>query len=86
MSTHDILPGKQEVECWWREMRNIPYGSEVPRVKGEFTYSIALREGGFAEIVNCKFVGIFPKSSVVKVFDKWGFAMDKIPEGYLFKT
>lgn len=84
MSPHDILPGKQEVKCWWCKMQNVPYGSEVPRIQGESTYAIALREGGFAEVINCKFVGIFSKPSVVKVFDKWGFAMDKIPSGYLF--
>ncbi|MBA7671689.1 hypothetical protein ES703_79849 [subsurface metagenome] len=85
MGTYDILPGNQRVECWWREMRDVPYRCEVPKVRSESTYSIALREGGFANVIGCEFINISDKP-ISKVFDKWGFAMDKRPSGYLFKA
>lgn len=85
MGIYDILPGNQQIKCWWRKMRHVSYGSEVPKVQGESTYSIALREGGFANVIDCQFVNISDKP-ISKIFDKWGFAMDKIPSGYLFKT
>jgi len=84
MSSYDTLPGNQRVKCWWCEMRNVPYGCEVPRIQGESTYSLALREGGFANVIDCQLVNISDKP-ISKVFDKWGYAMDKIPEEYLFK-
>jgi len=84
MGTYDILPGNQKVECWWCEARHVPCGCEVPKVQDESTYSIALREGGFANVIDCKFVNISDKP-ISKVFDKWGFAIDKLPSGYLFR-
>ena len=87
MGVYDILPDGQQVKCWERLMREVNYGGKVPSVAGEATYSIALREGGYANIVNCKFISITDKPISPNVFDKWGFPIElgKIPSSYFFE-
>ena len=88
MGVYDILPGGQQVKCWNNEMEDIFFGDIVPRVNGEITYSIALREGGYANVTNCEFISITRKSLHSLVFDKWGNLIDSIDElqtDYLFR-
>ena len=72
MGTYDILPGGQQVKCWDSEGEDISFGDMVPRVGDEKTYSIALKEGGYANVINCELISITRKPRCSSVFDKWG--------------
>lgn len=69
-------------------MRKINMGDKVPEVDGEMTYSIALREGGYANVVSCKFISITDKPLSWRVLDKWGALVadpEKIPDSYFLE-
>jgi len=74
MGMYDELPEGQQVKCWHNAMITFHPGDEVPQVSGEYTYSLALREGGFAVIRQGVFTGVFgsPAADGLPVFDKWG--------------
>jgi len=91
MGVYDIFPGGQQVKCWKCDLRHVKVGDDVDPIDKVCTYFIALREGGFAHISDCKYIGVtdtlipgFP------VFDKWGGLFDgskkgPLDENYLFK-
>lgn len=91
MGVYDTLPGGQQVKCWWCVMKDVKYGDVVPSLERETNYSIALREGGYANITDLKFISITSKPIHQKIFDKWGDPFDEkesrgiMKEGYLFK-
>lgn len=73
MGVYDILvPGGQQVKCWNNEMEDISFGDMVPRVGDENTYSIALKEGGYANVIDCELISITRKPRCSFIFDKWG--------------
>lgn len=73
MGVYDILPGGQQVKCWWSEMREIKFGQAVSPVGDQTAYSIILKEGGYANVTNCKLISITDKPIHRQIFDKWGF-------------
>jgi len=86
MGVYDILPGGQQVECWWRRLMNVKYNQAVlPLGKSICDYSITLREGGYANVDGCTFMSVTKEPMFPNIiFDKWGNKITKIEEGYLF--
>jgi len=55
----------------------VEYGDEVLPVYDKKTYSVALREGGYANITNLIFVSITTKPEHKDVYDKYGYPFDE---------
>jgi len=73
MGCYEILPGGQQVKCWWNQLKRIDYGDTVPELNGNSSYCIVLREGGYAIVVDCKFVGVWDTPCAnYPLFDKYG--------------
>jgi len=82
MGVYDILTGGQQVKCWKCEMRHVDIGDTVDPIDRVYTYSVALREGGFAHIRDCKYIGIIDTPMPeFPVFDKWGNLFDGSGKG-----
>ena len=84
---------RAEVKCWTEEMVSYKEGDKVYPVNRNHTYAIALREGGFCQIVDCKILGWLeePYSDKPYIFDKWGDVYSELSvgimgESYLFDT
>lgn len=100
MGVYDILPGAQQVKCWWSEMRDVNFGDQVPGIHAKgiqqneviLTYSIALREGGYANVTDCRLISVTQKPLHSTLFDKYGEQIEDLSElagefgeSYLFK-
>ena len=72
MGVYDILPGGQQVKCWWCDMRKVNIGDKVLPVRGLESYSIALREGGFANVFGCVLMSVTEVAMLPDIVDKWG--------------
>ncbi len=77
MGVYDMvtLPGGPEgaqVKCWGCEMRGLGVGSEVGELGGCKNYAVALREGGYARVLNGVLCAWMDAPSKLPVFDKWG--------------
>lgn len=85
MGVYDSLPGGQQVKCWWCDMRLVKIGDAVPELDCERSYSIALREGGYANVLDCTLVSIADtqECDFDPVFDKYGDPFDPTWEGSL---
>lgn len=81
MSLYDILPGGQQVKCWWEEMWHVQFGDIVPAIYDEPTYSIALREGGFANVIDGIFNSITENPASDMILDAWGDPFDELTKG-----
>jgi len=93
MGVYDILPKGQQVKCWWSEMRDVNFGDQVPNISGESNYSIALREGGYANVTDCRLVSVTEKPLHSTLFDKYGDPIENLSEStgefgenYFFKN
>lgn len=76
MGTYDILTdGEREgqVKCWDNHLILYDIGDDVPTLDGKTSYSIVLREGGYAWIHNNIFLGIEDKPfRDFPIADKYG--------------
>ena len=63
-----------QVKCWGSDMRTFKAGDEVPEVDGNRTYQLALLEGGYALVEDCRLVcwQETPQADI-PIFDKWGY-------------
>ena len=50
MGVYDVLPGGQQVKLWWCDLRKVEIGDEVLPARGLDSYSVALQEGGYANV------------------------------------
>ena len=76
MGVYDILPGGQQVKCWWCDLKKVKIGDEVPPVRGLESYSIALQEGGFANVFKLSLMSITNFQMLHTVVDIWGAEME----------
>lgn len=75
MSTYDtVVAGDREgqVKCWFCDMAIYSVGCWVPSVNGAVTYSVAMREGGFINVIKNILESWTEKPRCEPVFDKWG--------------
>ncbi len=72
MGIYDILPAGQQVKCWWCDMRDVKIGDEVLPVRGLESYSIALQEGGFANVFKNTLMSVTEVAMISDIVDKWG--------------
>lgn len=73
MGCYEILPGGQQVKCWWNRCMRVSVDDIVPQVGGESSYCIVLREGGYAIVIDSKFVGVWDTPCAnYPLFDKYG--------------
>lgn len=80
MGSYDYMTDRDQVsqvKCFDCEMRDFKPGDQVP-IAG--SYSIALAEGGWANIDGGVFMGIFDEPHFDRRIDKWGSTYD--PECY----
>jgi hypothetical protein len=63
-----------QVKVWDSEMRDYRIGDSIDGESG--TYSIGLREGGFANIVNGVYESWTEEPTQETVIDKWGGTFD----------
>jgi len=83
MGAYEMLPNGQQVKCWWCEMRGLNFGDTVPEIDNQTSYSIALREGGFANVSDNIFVSVTEKPDYAIVFDKWGNLFKESTKGLI---
>jgi len=93
MGVYDVLPGGQQVKCWASELEIVEFGDGVMSIDGEETYSIALREGGYANIEKCILMSITKKPEFEPLLDKYGNPIEdekelkgEFGEEYLFEN
>ena len=72
MGVYDILPGGQQVKCWWCDMRRVRIGDEVLPARGLESYSIELQEGGYANVYKLRLMSVTEVATMKDVVDKWG--------------
>jgi len=72
MGVYDMLPAGQQVKCWWCEGREVKIGDEVLPVRGLDSYSVALQEGGFANVFKLQLMSVTEVAMMPDVVDKWG--------------
>jgi len=73
-----------QVKCWAvPECNSFKPGDTVPNIDGINTYSIALREGGFANVLANTLSGRTLKPLYPDVFDKWGNKFGPASSGLL---
>ncbi len=71
-STIRVNDREGQVKLWEDDYRSYTVGSHVPEFHGYGYYSIAMREGGYLNIKNCKVVSWVDMALYRNVFDKWG--------------
>ncbi len=73
MGVYDVLwPGRQQVKCWWCEGREVKIGDEVLPARGLDSYSVALQEGGYANVFKLQLMSVTEVAMMKDVVDKWG--------------
>lgn len=72
MGVYDMLPAGQQVKCWWCEGREVKIGDKVLPVRGLDSYSVALQEGGFANVFRNTLSSVTEVAMMKDVVDKWG--------------
>ena len=72
MGVYDILPEGQQVKCWWCEGREVKIGDKVLPARGLDSYSVALQEGGFANVFKNTLMSVTEVAMMPDVVDKWG--------------
>ena len=72
MGVYDILPAGQQVKCWWCDMRDVKIGDKVLPARGLYNYSVALEEGGFANVFKLQLMSVTGVATMPDVVDKWG--------------
>lgn len=76
MGLYDVLVDKgrsAQVKCWESELDTYNIGDEVPALDGRRSYNIVLREGGYAQVVDGTFLGIFEEPlKGYPIADKYG--------------
>lgn len=61
-----------QVKIWSDSFEVYRIGDKVPEYDGMKTFSIAMREGGFVNIQDCKFHSWTDSAAYEPVFDKYG--------------
>jgi len=77
VGVYDILPAGQQVKVWWCDMRDVKIGDKVLPARGLDTYSIALQEGGYANVFKNTLVSVTEVAMMAAVVDKWGGEIEK---------
>ena len=72
MGVYDILPDGQQVKLWWCDLRKVEIGDEVKAVRGLRSYSVALQEGGFANVFKLTLMSVTEVAMMHATVDKWG--------------
>ena len=72
-----------QVKCWGRTMAVFVEGDKVPDVDDHDTYSIAMREGGFVNVVESVLISWTDSADNFHVFDKYGDVFDNQSSGLL---
>ena len=90
MSLHDIITvGTREgqVKCWDNAMQHYGLDSYVPPIDNIDTYSVAMREGGFVNVIDGRIRSWVDTPSLLSdfVFDKWGRLFTKETKGILLE-
>lgn len=75
--------GLGQVKLWQNLLHEYHLGNKVPAVHGKTTYSVAMREGGFLNIVKRVLVSWTDEAEQDPVYDKWGGIFTTSPD-YLF--
>ena len=78
MGVYDILPDGQQVKLWWCDMRKVEIGDEVLPARGLESYSIALEEGGYANVFKLRLMSITEVPMIPDVADKWGAEIEEV--------
>lgn len=63
-----------QVKCWGSDMATFKAGDDVPEIEGNRTYQLALLEGGYALVEDCRLVQWLEAAKAdIPIFDKWGY-------------
>lgn len=65
-----------QVKLWFRTMQSYTVGSLVPSINGYKTYSVAMREGGYVNVVNNVIQSWTDNPESDMIYDKWGYVFD----------
>ncbi len=75
MGLYDIIKVgdlEGQVKCWGCEMKYIHVGDIIPMIDNKNSYSIAMREGGFVNVIDGRIASWTSHSSQEFIYDKWG--------------
>lgn len=70
-----------QVKCWGENFRFLTIGDKVENIGDEYSYVIAMREGGFVVVFKNHIIAwedeIPEESKDWPLFDKWGSSLEK---------
>jgi len=81
-----------QVKCWDCSLHLYRQGDRVPDLDGVSTYSIAMREGGYVNVIDGVLSSWGVEPTCLPVFDKYGAPYDHetagglLGEGYTFES